>query len=68
MDTPDNEPLVAGTYEIRDGKRVLVVEPTKDHPEGNRPRDAAGKPIPTAIEPDAQRELDAAAAAKGDGK
>lgn len=33
-----------GRYEIRDGKRVRVEEPTKDHPEGNRARDAQGKP------------------------
>jgi hypothetical protein len=35
-----------GRYEIRDGKRVQVEAPTKDHPEGNCARDADGKAIP----------------------
>lgn len=35
-----------GRYEIRDGKRVRIEEPTKDHPEGNCAREADGKPIP----------------------
>jgi hypothetical protein len=35
-----------GRYEIRDGKRVQVEAPTKDHPEGNCARDEHGKPIP----------------------
>lgn len=35
-----------GRYEIRDGKRVRVEEPTKDHPEGNCARDEHGKPFP----------------------
>lgn len=37
-----------GAYEVRDGKRVRVEEPTKDHPEGNRPRDEHGKPLDTS--------------------
>ena len=39
-----------GAYVIRDGKRVRVEEPTKDHPEGNRPRDKDGKPLDAAAE------------------
>lgn len=35
-----------GRFEIREGKRVRVEEPTKDHPEGNCAREADGKPIP----------------------
>jgi hypothetical protein len=35
-----------GRYEIRDGKRVRIEAPTKDHPEGNCARDADGKAIP----------------------
>ena len=34
-----------GAYVVRSGKRVRVEEPTKDHPEGNRPRDRDGKPL-----------------------
>jgi hypothetical protein len=33
-----------GSYEVRDGKRVLVEPPTADHPDGNRARDADGTP------------------------
>jgi len=36
-----------GAYVMRDGKRVRVEAPTKDHPEGNRPRDADGRPLDT---------------------
>jgi len=39
-----------GSYEVRDGKRVRVVEATKDHPEGNRARDADGRPLGAAEE------------------
>lgn len=42
---------VGGSYEIRDGKRVQVEAPTKDHPEGNRPRDSEGRPLDVAPEP-----------------
>lgn len=42
-----SEPQAGGSYEIRDGKRVLV-ERTEDHPEGNRPRAADGRPIDAA--------------------
>ena len=35
-----------GSYVIdKDGKRMRVETPTQDHPEGNRPRDAEGKPL-----------------------
>ncbi len=34
-----------GSYEMRDGKRARVVEPTKNHPEGNCARDAEGRPV-----------------------
>jgi len=41
-----------GAYVVRSGKRVRVEEPTKDHPEGNRPRDKDGKPLDAAaVEP-----------------
>jgi hypothetical protein len=41
-----------GSYDNRDGKMKLV-ERTEDHPEGNRPRDAEGKPIdlPAEVQP-----------------
>lgn len=39
-----------GCYEIREGKRVRVTEPTKDHPEGNRPRDEHGRALDVAPE------------------
>ena len=41
---------VGGSYEVRDGKRVQVEAPTKDHPEGNRPRDEHGKPLDIVAE------------------
>jgi hypothetical protein len=34
-----------GAYIVRDGKRVRVEDPTKDHPDGNRARDKDGNPI-----------------------
>lgn len=41
-------PGVGGAYEIdADGARVQVVPPTPDHPQGNRPRDAEGRPTDT---------------------
>ncbi|MBV2125730.1 MAG: hypothetical protein ABW152_18085 [Candidatus Thiodiazotropha endolucinida] len=41
-----------GSYDNRKGEMKLV-ERTKDHPEGNRPRDAEGNPIdlPTEEQP-----------------
>lgn len=33
-----------GRYEIRDGEHVLV-EQTREHPQGNRPRDAKGNDL-----------------------
>ena len=42
---------VGDSYEMRDGKRVQVEAPTKDHPEGNRPRDEHGKPLDVMPEP-----------------
>ena len=40
-----NDQAGGGRFEIRDGKRVRVEEPTKDHPEGNRAREADGMPV-----------------------
>lgn len=35
-----------GSYIVNaDGKRERVQAPTRDHPDGNRPRDKDGKPI-----------------------
>jgi hypothetical protein len=50
MNDQDNAPREGGTYEIRDGKRVLVTPATKDHPEGNRAREADGTPVAGADE------------------
>ena len=37
-----------GSYSVTDsGDLVQVEKPTRDHPEGNRPRDADGVPIGT---------------------
>jgi hypothetical protein len=33
-------PAEGGRYEIKRGKRVQVEAPTREHPEGNRARDA----------------------------
>ncbi len=59
MKTRDEFDGVGGRYEIRDGKRVQVEAPTKDHPDGNKgPRDSDGKLLdaPAAkTEPAAQR-------------
>jgi hypothetical protein len=41
----DNEPLVGGRYLVKDGVRTLIEEPTRDHPDGNRARNADGKPV-----------------------
>lgn len=41
-----------GAYVVKDGKRVRVEEPTKDHPEGNRARDAEGRPLEVAPPPE----------------
>ena len=64
----DNTPMVGGTYEMRDGKRVLVTPPTQDHPEGNRPREADGTPIAGADERTFNREAPAAEAATPRGR
>jgi hypothetical protein len=45
MSEQDQHQGEGGAYVMRDGQRVRVEEPTKDHPEGNRARDASGKPI-----------------------
>ena len=38
-----------GSYKVsKPGDKPKLVERTKDHPEGNRPRDAKGKPLPSA--------------------
>jgi hypothetical protein len=34
-----------GTFEVRDGKRILVTPPTQPHPDGDRARNADGKPV-----------------------
>jgi len=34
-----------GSYIKDKGKKPRLVERTKDHPEGNRPRDPEGKPL-----------------------
>lgn len=47
MDTKKEE-LVGGCYVIENGVRRLVEEPTADHPEGNRAREANGTPVPPA--------------------
>lgn len=36
-----------GSYLMKDGKRVRVIEPTRDHPEGNRARDKDGRALDT---------------------
>ena len=64
MEKQEN-PSVAGRYEMRDGKRVLVEEPTQDHPEGNRARTADGKPVPA---PALERKDDAPASPAANGK
>lgn len=51
---------MGGSYVIEDGKRVLVGAPTRDHPEGNRARDADGnaldqpEPVAPAFAPPAE--------------
>jgi hypothetical protein len=39
-----------GSYVIQDGQRVLL-ERTRDHPDGNRPRDENGKPLDEPVAP-----------------
>jgi len=34
-----------GTFEIRNGERVQTAAPGKPHPNGDRARDADGKPV-----------------------
>jgi hypothetical protein len=46
--TPDKYHGEGGTFEIKDGERVLVTPPTKPHPEGDRARGADGKPVDQA--------------------
>jgi hypothetical protein len=41
--TTDNR--TGGSYAVIDGVLRQVEAPTVDHPEGNRPRDAQGKPL-----------------------
>ena len=41
----DSEPLVGGSYLVKDGVRTLIEEPTQDHPAGNCARDADGTPV-----------------------
>ena len=43
-----------GSFEMRNGQRVQTQAPGKPHPDGDRPRDADGKPInPPAQDPNA---------------
>lgn len=44
-----------GSYEIKNGKRVLVEQPTRDHPDGNRARQA-GEPPTAAVAPTEEHE------------
>lgn len=55
------EPLVGGSYLVKDGVRTLVEEPTKDHPEGNRARDEHGAPVSAPTELDKNPPAEAAA-------
>jgi len=43
--TPDEFHGVGGSYVVENGVRRCVEEATKDHPAGNRPRDADGAPL-----------------------
>ena len=45
-ETPDEFHGQGGSYEIRDGKRVRIEEPTRDHEQGNRARTADGTALP----------------------
>lgn len=42
--------MAGGRYEIKDGKRVRVEAPTRDHPDGNAPRDAKGNRLDRPVE------------------
>jgi hypothetical protein len=64
----DNEPLVGGSYLVKDGVRTLTEEPTKDHPEGNRARTADGKPVPAPDETHANPSLAATSAERRRGR
>lgn len=51
-DTKDEFAGQGGSYRIgADGKRVRVEAPTQDHPQGNRARDAQGRPLDVPSEP-----------------
>ena len=69
---PDEFHGQGGSYIVENGVRRRVEAPTKDHPEGNRPRDAEGKPLDVVPATDdkpaepARRRSPAAAAASGD--
>ena len=40
-----------GSYRVEaDGRLVRVEAPTQDHPQGNRPRDAQGRPLDVPAE------------------
>ncbi len=50
---PDEFHGEGGTYEVREGKRVQVTPPTQPHADGDRARNADGKPIDEAqVSPD----------------
>jgi len=43
-----------GSFSVSEsGELTQVEKPTRDHPEGNRPRDAGGKPLDAEREPEA---------------
>ena len=77
MSEPKN-PGVGGSYRVNDAGELEQVEAaTRDHPDGNRPRDSegrpldglTGRPIPpqeNETEKPARRRVPAAAAASGD--
>lgn len=73
MKQPDEFHGQGGSYIVENGARRRVEESTKDHPEGNRPRDADGKPLDAlpapeqpVVEKSAPRRSPAAARASGD--
>lgn len=49
MSNPDDDKLAfpgeGGRYVVKDGKRIRVEESTRDHPDGNRPRDSEGRAL-----------------------
>ncbi len=54
---------VGGSYELRDGKRVRVQEPTR-HSIGGGARDQEGKPLPGTVPPQESPAAEAAPKAR----